>query len=73
MSEKAEEEKTVTLHSIGQCLENLRERLECLCSLVDHFTDSPEWIQLKALIVAELEPYPEAKAAILAVLERVNK
>jgi len=33
---------------------------------------SPQWLELRAVIVGALEPYSEARGAVLRALERVG-
>ena len=53
-----------------------KSNLELLAKLVGELDErpvnvliSPEWIELRAVIVAALEPHPEARGAVLSALE----
>jgi hypothetical protein len=54
-----------------------RGNLELLAKLLGELSDqpqvnvliSPEWLQLRAVIVTALEPHPEARGAVLRALE----
>jgi hypothetical protein len=76
--DKAEEagELITALRAIREA----RGNLELLGKLAGELQDgttvnlylSPEWLELRALIVAAVEPYPEARGSILRALERVS-
>ena len=51
------------LELVGRITKELDERP------VTNVLISPEWIELRAVIVAALEPYPDAKGAIVRALE----
>jgi hypothetical protein len=57
-----------------------RSNLELLAKLVGQLDDSPkvnitlspEWLELRAVIVTALEPYQEARASVLGAMEIEN-
>ncbi len=69
-------ELTTALRAIREA----RGNLELLGKLAGELQDgatvnlylSPEWLELRALIVAAVEPYPEARGSILRALESVG-
>ena len=74
-AEEAGELKTA-LSAIREARGNLELLAKLLGELderpVVNLTVSPEWLQLRAVIVGALEPHPEALGAVVGALERAD-
>src|SRR3712207_5171280 len=73
-------EKTGDLRTALAAISQARGNLELLGKLagelderpVVNLTVSPQWLELRAVIVGALEPHPAAHTAVLRALERVD-
>ena len=73
-------EKAGDLRTALAAISQARGNLELLAKLAGELDErpmvnlniSPQWLELRAVIVGALEPYSEARGAILRALERVG-
>src|SRR5215204_734588 len=73
-------EKTGDLRTALAAISQARGNLELLSKLAGELDErpmvnlniSPQWLELRAMIVGALEPYSEARGAVLRALERVG-
>jgi hypothetical protein len=73
---EAAEEHSVLLRAVREARENIellaKLRGELDARPVINLVLSPEWLELRALIVAALEPHPDAQESVLRVIRGVN-
>jgi hypothetical protein len=74
----AEAEKSKQYRTALSAIREARSNLELLAKLLGELDErpvlnlhvSPEWLELRALIVVALEPYSEARGAVMRAIER---
>lgn len=63
-----------------QAIDRIQKQIELQAKLIDLINDgdtvniviSPEWVQVRTLIIAALQPYPEARQSVTTALQSVE-